>query len=84
MTWSIVQVCVGYGENITLSYTAPKQPEQEYIVKYLKKQGYFYYVNQKDLNLLEDINKSKEFKGFIPEHKTKESIKKFIELLNLK
>jgi len=60
---------------------SPGQPEQEYLVRYLKREGYFYYINQYNLNILNDIKKAKEFRGCRPLWKTKESVKKFMELL---
>ena len=61
---------------------SPGQTEQEYLADYSKKNKYFYSVNQNKINLKEDIEKSKRFNGFKSSWKTKESVKKFMELIN--
>jgi uncharacterized protein (TIGR00661 family) len=65
----------------TLLIPSPGQTEQEYLVRYYKKQGYFYSVSQYNLNLKKDIEKSKKVKGFRPPWKTKDSVKKFCKII---
>lgn len=60
---------------------SPGQTEQEYLGRYLKK--YFYSMHQSKLDLLKDIKKAKEFSGFKSPWKTKESVRRFIEILKL-
>lgn len=60
---------------------SPGQTEQEYLGKYLK--GYFHNVHQDKLDLIKNIKKAKEFKGFKAPWKTKESVRKFMEITKL-
>ncbi len=69
-------------EKNALLIPSPGQTEQEYLGEYLKEKGYFYSVSQNKLNLEEDIKKAKKFKGFNPPWKTKESVKKFMEVIS--
>lgn len=68
------------GKNALL-IPAPGQTEQVYLGEYLKNKKYFYSVDQYKLNLKKDVEKAKEFKGYKPVWKTKDSVKKIIKLI---
>ncbi len=59
----------------------PGQTEQEYLARYYEEKGYFRYVNQNEMNLKEDIGKSKNLNGFSPLWDTRESVKKFMQVI---
>jgi len=60
----------------------PGQTEQEYLADYYEKGKYFHHVSQYRLKLEEDIEKAKKFRGFEPAWKTKESVAKFMEVID--
>lgn len=60
---------------------SPTQTEQEYLGEYLLENKFFYSVSQEDLDLSQDLKDIKDFPGFKPPWKTKESVKKIINLL---
>jgi UDP-N-acetylglucosamine:LPS N-acetylglucosamine transferase len=60
----------------------PGQTEQEYLGYLYDKKGYFHHVHQHKLNLLKDIHEARNFKGYKPAWKTKDSIKKFMEVIS--
>ncbi len=59
----------------------PGQTEQEYLADLYEKKGYFHHVHQNKMNLVKDIEKAKKFTGYAPLWKTKDSIKRFIEVI---
>ncbi len=59
----------------------PGQTEQEYLGEYLMNKGYFYSVDESEIVLRRDIPKAKKFKGFNPPWHTKESVEKFMNLV---
>jgi len=61
----------------------PGQTEQEYLADLYEQNKYFHHIPQDELDLLKDIKDSENFKGYKPEWKTKESIKKFIEVVEV-
>lgn len=61
---------------------SPGQTEQMSLTDYYEKENYFHHVSQRRLNLIKDIKESYKFKGFNPPWKTKNSVKKFIKLIN--
>ena len=67
-------------KNVLLIPT-PGQTEQEYLADYYEEKKYFHHIHQNKLNLKEDVEEVKNFKGFNPPWKTKESIKKFIKII---
>lgn len=68
-------------KNVLLIPT-PGQTEQEYLGDYYEKKKYFHHVPQQKLQLKRDIEKTRGFKGFNPPWKTKESVKKFMKIIN--
>jgi len=62
----------------------PGQTEQGYLSKYYEKNKYFHSVSQYRLNLKKDVEKSRNnYKGFNVPWKTKESVKKIIEIIGV-
>jgi len=61
---------------------SPGQPEQEYLCKYLKKQGLFHYTSQQNLNLKKHIKIAKKYPGINPDWKTQDSVKKFLKIIS--
>lgn len=59
----------------------PGQTEQEYLGDLYEEKKYFHHVSQYKLNLKQDIDKCKEFKGFSQKAKTKDSVKIFLKLI---
>jgi hypothetical protein len=57
------------------------QPEQEYLAEYHLKQGNFYCKQLEHLNLSKDLEIASRFPGFKARHKTEESVRKFMELI---
>ena len=70
-------------EKKALLIPSPGQTEQEYLTKYLMEKNYFYSTKQKELNILKDLEIAKNFKGYTPKWKTKESVKNFMKAINL-
>lgn len=62
----------------------PGQTEQEYLVRYYSSNNIFHYTNQSKLNLKKDIKQAKNLNGFKSPWKTKESIRKFLEVIKIK
>ncbi len=59
----------------------PGQTEQEYLSEYLADRGYFYSVNEEDIVLKQDVKTAKKYDGYSPPWKTKQSVEKFIKLI---
>ena len=57
------------------------QPEQEYLAMYHKKSGNNYAVRLKKLNLVRDLAIAKKYPGYKTKHKTADSIRKFLDLI---
>lgn len=60
----------------------PGQSEQEYLADYYERKKYFHHVSQYRLKLKKDIRKARKFKAFAPPWKTKESVRKFMAVIN--
>jgi len=60
----------------------PGQTEQEYLADYYERKKYFHHVSQYRIKLKRDIRRSRKFKGFSPPWKTRESVSKFMEVIN--
>ncbi len=60
----------------------PGQSEQEYLADYYERKKYFHHVSQYRLKLKKDIRKARKFKVFAPPWKTKESVRKFMAVIN--
>jgi hypothetical protein len=59
------------------------QPEQEYLVKYLTKNKYFYCTTLKKLDLPHDLYKAEQYPGFAASAKTADSVEKFLRIVGL-
>ncbi len=60
----------------------PGQTEQEYLAELYRKRGEFYSVRQSSLQIAQDMMCAKKMNGFSPPWKTKESVRRFIEVIN--
>jgi uncharacterized protein (TIGR00661 family) len=60
----------------------PGQPEQEYLADYYEKKKYFHHVSQYRLKPERDSKKAARFKGFNAPWRTKESVRRFVEVIN--
>ena len=61
----------------------PGQTEQEYLADFYEKNKYFHHVSQYRLSLNSDIERARDFSGFNPPWKTEQSIKNFMEIIEL-
>lgn len=59
----------------------PGQTEQIYLAERLKENGWFYYVNQQDLNLKRDINIAHKYPGFTNGFSTSKAVNNVLKLL---
>jgi len=59
----------------------PGQTEQIYLAQYHTQKGNFYSVSQKNLNLVEDVEKAKEYPGIKVEFKAGEAEQKFMKIV---
>ncbi len=59
----------------------PGQTEQEYLSEHLEKRGYFHSVKEEELSLIRDVEIAKSYAGYDPPWRTKESVDKFMELV---
>ncbi len=60
----------------------PGQTEQEYLAEIYEEMGYFHFVKQHKIDLLKNIEETKNFNGYKPKWKTKESVKKFMKVIS--
>jgi len=60
----------------------PGQTEQEYLAKHCEKHKYFHHTSQYRLKLKEDIETAKKSIGFSPSWKTRESVQRFLDVIN--
>ena len=79
--YTTIMELVELGKKNVLFIPSPGQTEQEYICKHLEKEGYFYSISQNKINLMEDIKKSRNFKGFEPPWRTNKSVDNFIKII---
>ena len=61
----------------------PGQTEQEYLGKIYSARGYFHCINQKKFNLVHDIKQVESCKGYAAAWKTKSSVKRILQLIEL-
>lgn len=59
----------------------PGQTEQEYLADMYEEKRYFHHVHQDKLDLVKDLKEAEDFNGFKAPWKTKNSIKKFMEII---
>jgi len=59
----------------------PGQTEQEYLADLYTERGDYVHVDQDELNLVRDTKHAATFNGFQPQWKTKESVKRFVHLI---
>ncbi len=57
----------------------PGQTEQEYLGSLYKEKGWFCSVRQKDLNIVEDLEKAKSYAGFPFKNDSKENVKRLVD-----
>ena len=79
--YTTVMELIELGKKNVLFIPTPGQPEQEYLADYYERKGYFHHAHQNRLNLKSEVEKSREFAGFIPEWRTTESVKKAIKFI---
>jgi UDP-N-acetylglucosamine:LPS N-acetylglucosamine transferase len=60
--YSTIMELVELGKNALLVPT-PGQTEQEYLAKHMKEEGWFYFAEQKKIDLLRDIDFAKSYSG---------------------
>lgn len=59
----------------------PGMTEQEYIADLYEEEGFWHHAHQNKLNIIKDLDDTKDFKGFKARWKTKDSVKKIINLI---
>ena len=79
--YSTVMELVELGKKNVLFVPTPGQTEQEYLADFYEKKGLFHHVHQSKMNFKEDIDECGSFGGFVPEWKTKDSVKKFMKVI---
>ncbi|MBX4196664.1 hypothetical protein KW805_03685 [Candidatus Pacearchaeota archaeon] len=79
--YTTVMEIVELGKKKVLFIPTPGQTEQEYLANLYERRGLFHHVHQRKIDLKNDIEKSKGFKGFTPPWKTKETIEKFMQVV---
>lgn len=59
----------------------PGQTEQEYLADFYERKGFFHHTSQSKLDIKKQIKQSKNFQSFLPKWKTKDSVRKFMEII---
>jgi hypothetical protein len=67
------------GKKRGLFTPTPGQTEQEYLSKYYEKQRWFHSESQYRLDLLKDVEKAMEYRGFPTMPKTKDNVNRLYE-----
>ncbi|UCG50217.1 MAG: hypothetical protein JSU94_10580, partial [Phycisphaerales bacterium] len=80
--YSTIMDLVELDKKNALLLPTPGQTEQEYLADYYEKKRYFHHVSQYRLKLKRDIERSGSFKGFTPPWRTRESVQRFIQLID--
>ena len=80
--YTTVMEMVELDKKNALFIPSPGQTEQEYLADLYEQEKLFHHTHQNKMNLVEDIKDSRIFKGYKPKWKTKDSVKKFIELIS--
>lgn len=59
----------------------PQQTEQEYLAKYHEMKGNFLYINQDELNLKKDLERSKKYRGPDKRYNVNKTVDRFFEAI---
>jgi uncharacterized protein (TIGR00661 family) len=60
----------------------PQQTEQEYLAKYHEMKGNFLYINQDELDLKKDLERSKMYKGPEIKHDVNKAVDRFMDVIH--
>ena len=80
--YSTIMDLVELDKKNALLLPTPGQTEQEYLADYYERMRYFHHVSQYRLKLKRDIERAGTFKGFVPPWRTRESVERFMQLID--